>query len=453
MKPMDDWLAAAARDRPDDVFLEWDGGRLAFREVDDRVARAAGGLVSGSGPLGVWALNRPETVLALLAAGRAGRTVVPIDPRLPVAEARRRIAVAGVEAMVGGPDLGVTRVAFADLDGAPVPPRVPSPEETWAVMFTSGTSGPARGVRLTWGNLEASAAASALHLGNTAGDCWLAVLPLCHVGGLQVVFRSLRQGGRVYLMDGFDARRVAGALRSVSLASLVPTMLVRILDADPGPYPSLRAALVGGGPTDVGLLARAARVGFPLLTTYGMTETCSQVATAPLEEAGRADQRLVPLSGAQVRIGGSGLIEVRGPMVSPGYLDGPSLGPDGWFPTRDRGRLDPEGRLHVLGRIDDIVVTGGENVDPGEVERAVMQLPGVEEAAVVGVPDPEWGEVLVAVYVGTADPREIRSGLRGRLAGHQIPRRWVKVDELPRSTLEKVDRAAVRRLAAGQVSS
>jgi O-succinylbenzoic acid--CoA ligase len=260
-----------------------------------------------------------------------------------------------------------------------------------------------------------------------------------------------RAGGTVVLEDRFDAARVAKMLRdgTVTTASLVPTMLRRVLDADPGPYRGVRAVLVGGGPAEPDLLRRAAGAGLPALQTYGMTETASQVATvdpaAIAAEAGTAGR---PLDGVEVRIvddrerpvprGSTGRIEVRGAVVSPGMLDEPERPPGVWLATGDLGSLDRDCRLTVAGRADDLIVTGGENVPPGVVEAALRLHPGVRDVRVRGEEDVEWGRTVVADLV--LDPRftveDVARFARTRLAGFQVPKRWNLVETIERTWKE-----------------
>jgi O-succinylbenzoic acid--CoA ligase len=297
---------------------------------------------------------------------------------------------------------------------------------------------------LTRANHEASAIASAWNIGVDPDDRWLCVLPLHHVGGLAILWRSVIYGTTVVLHDGFDAGRVALAVQEgeVTLASLVPTMLRRVREAglsDPG---RLRALLLGGGPVPRDLLEWAAATGLPVLQTYGMTETASQVATLRADEAvthhGSAGR---PLLGVELAIGEGGEILVRGPMVARG-----ALAADGWLHTGDRGHLDEDGFLHVEGRLDDVIVTGGENVAAVEVEDALLAHPSVADVAVAGRADAEWGEAVTAwvVLATHASDAELGAHCRERLAGFKVPKAFVRVDELPRNAAGKVLRARLR---------
>jgi O-succinylbenzoic acid--CoA ligase len=304
-------------------------------------------------------------------------------------------------------------------------------------------------VILTKQNIASAVDASRRRLGNCSTDRWLLTLPLFHVGGLSVVWRSLAAGGSVHLLPGFETGPAVAALRdrSVTMASLVPTMLHRILDHDPGPYDRLRAVLVGGAPAAVGLVQRALCAGIPVLQTYGMTETASQVATV---EPGTANEALgtvgPPLSNVDLSFE-DGEILVDGPDVTPGYLgEPPRQGP---HRTGDLGHLDPAGCLVVTGRKDEVIITGGENVHPAAIEAALERLSTVGQAVVVGVPDAEWGQAVVAIVeAAPADLLEIERLVRLQIDRHEVLRRWLAVRQVPLLASGKPDRAAARLLAA-----
>jgi O-succinylbenzoic acid--CoA ligase len=257
------------------------------------------------------------------------------------------------------------------------------------------------------------------------------------VGGLAVLLRSAINRTTAVLHRGFVADAVVAELSSgaVTLVSLVPTMLRRLRDAGLERAPALRAALLGGGPMPSDLLDWSRQQGLPVMPTYGLTEAASQVATAaPGERAAR------PLPDVELRIGRNSELLVRGPMVARG-----ALAPDGWLHTGDRGRLDASGRLLVEGRLKTLIVTGGENVAAEEVEAALLDHPAVRDAAVIGLPDPEWGEAVSAFVVledaATAD--ELIEHCRERLAPYKVPKRVEQVPGLPRNAAGKLLRDQV----------
>jgi o-succinylbenzoate---CoA ligase len=344
--------------------------------------------------------------------------------------------------------------------GDPLPPaslRAPVAPGVAAVVTTSGSTGVPKAVLLSGTALAASATATAARLGGEGR--WLLALPAHHVAGVQVLLRSARAGVPAAVMDlrgGFRpdafAAAVAGARPSIARLSLVPTQLRRLLDdAENGTgagldaLRSIGAVLVGGAAAEAALLERARAAGVRVVTTYGMSETC-----------GGCVYDGVPLDRVTVDIedpdpSGAGRIVLGGATVADGYqgLDDPSFLPGRRFRTSDLGRVLPGGRLEVLGRADDVIVTGGEKVPPVVVEQALLSVPGVREACVVGVPDAEWGARVVAVVTGAGlEPEAVRRGVAGRL-GRATPRAVRVLDELPLRGIGKPDRAAVRDLFAG----
>jgi O-succinylbenzoic acid--CoA ligase len=323
-----------------------------------------------------------------------------------------------------------------------------------ALVRTSGSSGAPKTVWLSREAFLASAEASAANLGWHNDDRWLLAMPLSHVGGLSILVRGLVARACVVLRPEvpFEAGAVAAQIERdrVTLASMVPTMLVRMLDAGWRPPACLRALLLGGAGASPELLARAEDRGVPVLTTYGLTEACSQVTTQPYGTRNRGELGAGrPVRGAEVRIV-DGEIQVRGPMLAGGYVDTPSpFTGDGFLRTGDLGAIDAGGNLHVLGRRDDRIVTGGENVDPVEVERALARCPGVRAACVVGVADREWGERVAALVVADgAAERDVIAWAHEHLAPRARPRVVRLVAELPLTASGKLDRAAARRVLA-----
>ena len=410
-----------------------DGHTLTYKqlaELRDTTARRLAARGVGSGDRVAVLLPAGVDFAAVVhALPRIGAVLVPVNTRLSAGE--RRLAIDGAH-VVDSPVTGdEADVALRDT----VDPGAPH-----SIIHTSGTTAQPKPVVLTYANHWASARASAANLGVQAGDAWLGVLPLFHVGGLQVLLRSAIYGTTAVLHDGFDAGRVKAVLEGgeVTLASFVATMVRRLRDAGWEHAPRLRAALVGGGPVPRDLLEWAAERNLPLLQTYGMTETASQVVTAPAGSvsAGR------PLPGVELRTTADGELLVRGPMVSTG-----ALSEDGWLHTGDRGHVDADGLLHVEGRIGDTIVTGGENVAAAEVEEALLAHPAVRDAGVVGRPDPEWGQVVTAYVVadpGAVSDEELIAHARERLAGYKIPKAIHRRDELPHNPAGKLLR---RRLA------
>jgi O-succinylbenzoic acid--CoA ligase len=341
------------------------------------------------------------------------------------------------------------------------------------VLFTSGTSGRPKGALLSLDSLRASARASAALLGSDPDDRWLLCMPLFHIGGLSVLIRSALAGSCVVLHRGFEAREVDRSLEEdgISHATFVATMLSRLLEsrgATRRAPQTLRVVLLGGGPASQALLSRARGLGFPIALTYGLTEAASQVATRPPQNA-VADEAdlaagLPPLPGVEIRIvdeaGESvaedvvGEIEVRGPILMQGYLDDPEATARairaGWLATGDLGRLDAEGGLRVLDRRSDLIVSGGENVYPAELESVLVEHPDVDEAGVVGQPDAEFGERPLAYVVAAPgrrfEPDRVLAFCRERLAKYKVPVQLIEIQTLPRTASGKLLRRELKGL-------
>ena len=479
-----DWLTHRARSLPRAPALVSGRRRLDYAVLHAHAARQAHALMEagvGHGDrVAVIAGTSPAFVAVMHAASLAGAVFAPFNTRLTAGELAEQLGNADPAIMLHDRQCAALAAEATALAGLPAPRRLPLPpasregalaeahdaDDCHSIVHTSGTAGRAKGVMLTYGGLWASASASALNLGLDPADRWLACLPFHHVGGLSIPIRGAIYGTAVELHAGFDAAAVNAALRAdeVTLVSLVPTMLRRMLDADGEPFGgSVRAALVGGGPVPPALLERAAARGLPVVQTYGLTETASQVTTlSPREGLSRLGSAGRPLLSAEVRVdapaGEPGEILVRGPTVTPGYFrDAGATAAairDGWLHTADLGVLDGDGYLTVLDRRDDVIVTGGENVYPGEVEAALLAAPGVEAAAVVGLPDEEWGQRVAAAVVcaGPVDRERLGPFLRGRLAGYKHPAVIERVEAIPATASGKVRRRLVRELLAERLA-
>ena len=477
-----DWIARQARERPDARAAVSGDGSLTYTELAVRVSRTASALAQrGVAPgerVAVLAGSSLDFVVAMHATVALGAVFVPMNTRLTGAEIAPQLRNAQPVLLLADADRMPLATEAAAMGECRPPHPFPlesgaggarlvdrhEPRALHSIVYTSGTTGEPKGVMLTHANFAASAHASAANLGVERDDCWLSCLPLHHVGGLSIPIRSAIYGTAFELHPGFDAAAVNAAVRSgrVTLLSVVATMLARMLDADGEPFAGrLRAVLVGGGPVPPELLDRATARGLPVVQTYGLTEAASQVTTlAPPEARAHLGSAGRPLPGTEVRIeegasGAPGEILVRGDTVAAGYFRNPEATAaafrDGWLHTGDAGQLDADGYLTVLDRADDLIVTGGENVYPSEVEAALLAHPAITGAAVVGAPDPEWGRRIVAAITtsGSVDDTELDAWLRARLAGYKLPREIVRLDEIPATASGKVRRAAVRELLGG----
>jgi O-succinylbenzoic acid--CoA ligase len=438
---------------------------------------------AGESRVALLASTRVGFVAVLHAALRAGHAVIPLDTRLAVEELGNRIdrtdpdlvvcerdteaaAVEATDTPVASLDAPVSQsvCSLQPADKAPasgVEPAEWERDDTAILMFTSGTTGQPKAVRLTLGNLVASATASAFRLGVAPGDRWLCCLPMFHMGGLAPAIRSPLYGTTLALQREFDAQATARTLGEFDITgvSLVPTQLKRLLDTGWTPGDALESVLLGGAPATRELIDRALAEGVPVYPTYGMTETASQIATAtPRTARNHPDSVGQPLLFTEVTVvdehrnpvssGETGELVVDGPTVSPGYLDTDRTRrhfDDLGLHTGDIGYRDEDGRLWVLGRADDTIVTGGENVHPTEVTSALREHSEVDEVAVVGISDEEWGERIAALVVPQSVPvAELEAFLSDRLAGYKIPKTIEAADTLPRTSSGTVDREAVR---------
>ncbi|MFN8161276.1 MAG: o-succinylbenzoate--CoA ligase [Solirubrobacterales bacterium] len=439
---LDNWLAQRSQSCPDRPALVADGAEVTYAELEAEsawVARRLGahGVRRGATAALTMSPSR-ELVVLIHALMKLGAVVLPISPSL--SEPERAAVVAAEQPSVDLNDAGHLTQTEADL------PLLGEHDmdDLHCRILTSGSSGAPRTVGLTYGNFLWSAVGSAFNIGVEPEDRWLCCLPISHVSGLSIVMRSVIYGTTAVLHDGFETDRVAAALyeEGVSVVSLVTTMLVRLLEAGAdltGP----RAILVGGGPVPEEALEEALGRGATVVQTYGLTEACSQVTTlAPAEARRKLGSAGRPLLTTHLRIA-AGEILVQGPTVAPGCADA-----DGWLHTGDLGRIDEEGFLYVEDRMDDMIVSGGENVVPAEVEKVLSSHPEVLDAAVVGREDPEWQQAVTAIVVlrngSEAGPEDLRRHCAERLAPYKVPKRIELASALPRTPSGKLMRRALR---------
>jgi len=361
---------------------------------------------------------------ALRVARDVGAAVLPVDIRLTASERAALFALAQ-------PTISLGTDGLRRLEG------MPAGDGIALVIATSGTSGHPRLVELTRDAVSAAIRASAAAIGAGGGDRWLSCLPLAHIGGLLVPYRHLLLGAPI----SFRARMTPAALAAlpdVRFTSMVPTQLLRLLDADI-PLHRFRAILVGGSGMSPELASRAAQAGAPVMPTYGMTETCGGVVYA-----GR------PLAGVEVRAEESGELLVRGPTLMRGYrFDAAStaaaFAPGRWLRTGDGGAVAVDGTVRIWGRLADVIVSGGEKIWPAEVEAALAGHAEVAGVMVSSSPDREWGERVVARVVPrrrSAPPslETLRSYAAETIARHKLPRELIIVDHLDSTALGKIRR-------------
>jgi O-succinylbenzoic acid--CoA ligase len=474
----------------------WDrSSSINYRNLDAIVSiveqRLAALGVRGGDRVAILAGNSLAYVASIFALYRLGAVTVPLNQRWPAEMLRDAISLSGSTLLLADQQHsaidGLIGIESAMIDstlqelpekddrsdcGAQI--EIPA-DRVITIVFTSGSSGAPKGVMLTYGNHYYSALASNENISFGAGDCWLASLPFCHVGGMAVLFRAALSVGTTRLSGDWDAGATSQYIDRGELShiSVVPTMLDSLVRARAGrPFPSsLKAILVGGAQAPSGLLESAVTLLAPIRTSYGMTEAASQICTLhagyspdKLRSAGRAlaccDVGIVDDNGSKASARATGEIAIRGRSVFAGYLGidrDRTFDRNGWFLTGDIGELDSEGFLYVHGRKDKMIISGGENIYPEQIERVVAALAEIADCAVIGVDNPTWGKRPVLYY--TAAPGsslsdgELRDQLSQRLPRLFVPDKVFRLDTLPRTAIGKIDRVALRAIYEGQGST
>ena len=506
------WLTRCAENFPTHVALQCGQTRWSFAELERQATQLAGQLAAAGvcekHRVALLAPNSLAYVVFVHALTQLGAILVPLNTRLTTKELCWQLSDVHAELFVSSTDMAERARTIGDA--LPTLPRAilrtdaPTPETTsiqllasdsisyvskvivprplidltatQVIMYTSGTTGKPKGVIITYGMQWWNASSSALNLGHNPEDRWLACLPLFHIGGLSILMRSVIYGISVILLEKFDEYNVNQAIQEdkVSIISVVAVMLQRMLSTleqrgQETRYPAtLRCVLLGGGPAPRPLLEQCARLGIPVAQTYGMTESCSQAVTlAPgdaLRKLGSAGRPLLPVQ-LQIRQenqpvppGEAGVIYLQGPTITPGYADRTGATAeafqDGWFCTGDLGYLDADGYLYVLDRRSDLIISGGENVYPAEIESVLLAHPAVAEAGVCGQADPQWGQVAIA-FIKTYPDQSIAAAdllehAHQRLARYKVPRAIYFVSELPRNSSGKLLRRQLPDLLTDQ---
>lgn len=481
---MQDWLTARVQATPRKTALIIGEQAWCYGELDHLVNQYCTGLIGlGLRPgqhVAVFMPSGLAYVGLVHALARLGAVLVPLNTRLTVAELRWQVVHSNCHLLVYGAELAAvaTQLDCAVVDAAQLAwqgvhsgaATVANPafrlDAHQAIVFTSGTTGHPKGAVLTFANHFWSATASSYRLGLSTEERWLSCLPLYHVGGLAVVFRSCLYGTAVVLHDRFELEAFEASLErdQITLTSLVPTMLHRLLALRKDkPWPaSLRHILLGGAAATPELLTASRDSGAPVATTYGLTEAASQVATLCPQEVLRkpgsvghplmfTSVRIVNEAGDTLPPGEKGEIVVSGPTVMAGYYQNPEATAktirNGELFTGDIGFLDEDGDLWLVQRRTDIIISGGENIYPAEVEAVLRQHPAVANVCVVGLPDPEWGQRVAALVECQPQAQVTVDALlafsRSRLAGYKQPRLLALIAALPQTASGKVERRRV----------
>ncbi|ROZ52909.1 acyl-CoA synthetase [Rhodococcus sp. WS1] len=475
-----------ARRQPNRTAFLFGDSSITYGELLGRISSAATRLVeSGVQPgsrVACWSENRPEVLIALYASSRVGAIFTPIGIAAPPSDvafilddlAATTLLVSDQTARSVGDVAGIDRIEVvtlttltAALQGdstlplAEVPEVTPAPGSEALVVYTSGTSGHPKGVVLTHEALFANSINTLIGLDIVSDDVTLVNTPLSHVAALNTLaVNTLHKGGTVVIDSKFDPARCLDQIRDHKVTTMfaVPSMLT-LLAREPGfetaDISSVRWILGGGAPMPPALVAQWSSRGVPVLASYGLTEAGPSVSfrrttdAADKPESSGApamltDVVIVDSTGAELPAGTVGEIRVRGPHIAAGYWHNDNATAAafdrGWLITGDRGLIDDDGDLRITGRSKDIIITGGENVDPAEVEHLLARYPDVADVAVIGRPDPVWGEIVVAVVVSDRpiELGDLQAFLRPHLAKYKIPRAVERRKALPRSPVGKL---------------
>ncbi|MDR0200186.1 MAG: o-succinylbenzoate--CoA ligase [Streptococcaceae bacterium] len=412
------WLKESAAAWPEKKFL----GELTFGEAFSRVEEIAYRYaLLGDRQVAFAPRNREEDALTLFSLLALGKEVLLLNPKLPETEIVSQMRKLHIYTRIFAGTPGLAMKGPAPVDWAPADDKVA------VLMNTSGTTGDVKTIPITWGMISSHVAASAEALGVEENDCWLDELPIFHVSGLSILMRSLYNVTRVVFRD------VDG---SANMVSWVPTQLQEKLESlNPGKF---RVILLGGTSLPERLIVRSFERGLRVYKTYGMTETFSQSVTFSIQDFPEKLESVgKPLPGVEVSFAEDREILLSSPMLMTGYLGREPL-PGHEFATGDIGHLDADGFLYVEGRKSDLMISGGENIFPAEIENVAYQFAGVREAAVVAREDAKWGQVPVLYVVGDVDEEALLSFLREKLVVFKVPKIVVKLDGLPKNATGKI---------------
>ena len=502
------WIARRAAATPNLPAITFGAGTWSYRDFADRIDRlaaelAAGGMRRGD-RVGYAGLNHPDFLVTLFAAARIGATFVPLNWRLTADELCYILGNAGVHTLVADAEraavidpvrteAGLQRsIALTPVPGwevadeliaerAPLAdPVFAEPDSIAILMYTSGTTGRPKGAMLTHSNLFWNNINALLTFDTSQNDVSLVCAPLFHIGGLNVTtLVTLQKGGHVVLMPTFDPAEALRLIAEHRITTMfgVPAMflfmsqLPQFADAD---LSSVRNFVCGGAPVPEPLIQCYGERGIPFAQGYGLTETAPLALVLRPDEVGvkigaagnqvlpLSDVRLVDANNTPVPAGSRGEICVRGPQVMVGYWRNPEataavIDDEGWFHTGDIGQADDEGYVWVIDRVKDMVISGGENVYPAEVENMLLGHPAVADAAVIGLPSPKWGEVPLAVVVvkkgATLDEAELLAWCKGKLATFKLPKAAVVVAEIPRNPSGKILKRILREQFQDKIRS
>ncbi|MCJ8009502.1 o-succinylbenzoate--CoA ligase [Lederbergia wuyishanensis] len=480
------WLLQRSYLTPNRTALVFNGQTWTFQELKDTVhnlaMKVAGYSVTQHSRVAILVKNRPSTVFLIHALQMIGAEIVFLNSRLTASELSYQIKDSETTVLFYDHDFDssvkdleklCSQLKTCSIENLTMSEKYSvnirnefNLDEICSIMYTSGTTGKPKGVLQTYGNHWWSSTGSSLNLGLQANDAWLCTVPIFHISGLSILMRSVIYGIPVFLMEEFNEKQANSLLQSgkITIMSVVTVILNRMLTVlkDETYHENFRCMLIGGGPAPLPLLEKCALKKIPVFQTYGMTETSSQIVTLSPEDSfvklGSAGKPLFPAQIKIVRTDGTeanaretGEISLKGPNITPGYLNRKQSFHDGWFLTGDLGYLDEDGFLYVQDRRSDLIISGGENVYPAEIEAVLMAHDAVDEAGVTGISDSTWGQVAYAFIVGqNVSEEELLQFCQARLASYKIPKRIIQVKELPRNASNKLVRDKLRLLIEGR---
>ena len=462
------WLLKQAATQPNQIAIDDGNERLSFAELKKQVEVLVGKIdhLNPGSRVGILATNTLMSYKLALAIMCSGRTIVWLNWRLAGEELERQIKDSGLQLCLvenslwrsGMTDPFKSYSAFL-ITSADPGELIPVFKSNWvaSIMYTSGTTGKPKGVLQTFGNHFYSAVSSALNLGLSSADKWLCVAPIFHISGFSIIMRGLIYGMTVRLVEKFRAEELERILanETVTIMSVVPFMLKKLIQqqnkTNTHYNSAFRCMLLGGGTIDRETLEACLQRSIPVVQCYGMTETCSQIVALRSADAllklGSVGQ---PLFSTQLKLSKDGEILLKTPALTPGYLNLPDKLPskmiDGWYRTGDIGHLDKEGYLYIDGRADEMLISGGENIFPQEVEQVYQRYPQINEVAVVGQNDSVWGQVPVAFIVSDRrlSPTKLINYGYEHLARYKVPQHYIFVSELPKNASGKIRRFMLR---------